>query len=70
MGTAPDTPILSLPFPVSLFHNTHDFYHYDLMTLLKKSAHATEWDATKRFLIGPRMHLLRLALTGVAVMLA
>jgi len=32
---APDTPKLVLHLPVSLFHITHDFYHYDLMTLLK-----------------------------------
>jgi len=35
-GMAPDTSKLGLHFPASLFHITHDFYHYyDLVTLLK-----------------------------------
>jgi len=34
-GMAPDTSKLVLHLPASLFHITHDFYHYNLMTLLK-----------------------------------
>jgi len=34
-GMSPDTPRLALPLRVSLFYITHDFYHYDSMTLLK-----------------------------------
>ena len=35
-GMAPDNSKLVLHLPASLFHITHDFYHYDLvMTLLK-----------------------------------
>jgi len=30
----PDTSRLALPLRASLFHITHDFYHYGLMTLL------------------------------------
>jgi len=31
----PDTPRLTVPLRASLFYITHDFYHYDLMTVLK-----------------------------------
>ena len=31
----PDTPNLTLSLRASLFHIIHDFYHYDVMTLLK-----------------------------------
>ena len=34
-GMLPDTPRLALPLRASLFYITHDFYHYDLMTILK-----------------------------------
>jgi len=34
-GMTPDTPKLVLHLPASLFHITHDFYHYVLMTFLK-----------------------------------
>ena len=32
-GMTPDTLKLALHLPASVFHITHDFYHYDLMTL-------------------------------------
>jgi len=31
----PDTPRLALPLLASLFHDINNFYHYDLMILLK-----------------------------------
>jgi len=34
-GMVSDTLKLVLHLPASLFHITHDFYHYDLITLLK-----------------------------------
>jgi len=34
-GMPPDAPRVALPFQASLFYITHDFYHYDLVTLLK-----------------------------------
>jgi len=32
----PDTPRLALPLLASLFHDTNNFYHYDLMILLRQ----------------------------------
>jgi len=34
-GHAPRHPSLAFPLRVLLLHITHDFYHYDLMFLLK-----------------------------------
>jgi len=52
---APDTPKLALHLPAWLFHITHDFYHYELMTSSKISAHATEWAPQKCFQSGPAL---------------
>jgi len=46
-GMTPDTPKLALHLLVSLFNIIHDFYHCDLMTSSKISAHATEWGPAK-----------------------
>ena len=53
-GMPPDTLTLALPLRASLFHITHNFYHYDLMTPSKISAHATGWGPAKMLPIGPR----------------
>jgi len=53
-GMPPDTPRVALPLRASLYYITHDFYHYDLMTLLKNSAHATQWGPAKELPIEPR----------------
>ena len=51
----PQTPLAwHYLFWDQLFYITHDFYVYDLMPLLTTSAHASEWDPTKVFPIGPR----------------
>jgi len=51
----PDTPRLTLPLRALLFYITRDFYHYDLMTSSKISAHATAWAPQKGFQSGPAL---------------
>jgi len=60
-GMAPDTPKLVLHLPASLFHITHDLYHYDLMTLLKNVC-TCHWMGPGKSASNRAPHLLKPAL--------
>ena len=59
---APDTPKLVLHLPASLFHITHYYYHYDLMTLLKNFC-TRQWMGLRKSASNRAPHLVRPALT-------